>query len=117
MMNTVDHFITDLKTETVKLQLQVSVPPSQGKQKNSILKNVFIEDFCPVTMMETIKDQIKILEQCEAVECLKKLYDTYNRSRLIIQDEGYGYGSVGRERAGRAYGYVFLIRMLRQYTN
>jgi len=114
-MDTIHHFLTDVKTEAVKLQLQLSVPSNQEKQRNTILKNFFVEDFNSKATMDLIKDQIEVAEQCNSVECLKKLYDTWNRNRLIIQEEGYGVSPAGQERAGQAYGYVFLIRVLRQY--
>lgn len=105
--------IIQIKIEAVKLQMQICVPVKDQRQKNDILGNVFVEEFDSDTLLNSVKEQIKVLEQIKTLTELKQLFNDWNKTASKIQYDGYGYGSMAKERAAEAFGYIFMVRNVR----
>jgi len=108
----VNDFISDLRIESVKLHLQLS-SPSDDSQNNEVLGILIDGELDPVYAMTVIRDAMVELREAEDLKTLYKIYDRWNKTRIKIQYDGYGYAREGAIRRGQAYAYLFMIRILK----
>ena len=111
-------FLKELKTEGVRLQLQ-TCSPSKEVERNSVLGSLEIKDLDGTVLVKIISREIHELEEkAQLTDYLIEfeiLRERWNRERILIQYEGYGYGDSSKHARSEAYAYVFLLRMLRKY--
>jgi len=98
-INLVNDFISDLRIESVKLHLQLSLIDGE---------------LDPSYSMSVIREAMVELREVEDLKGLHKIYDRWNKTRIKIQYEGYGYAREGAQRRGQAYAYIFIIRILKK---
>ena len=113
MRDMIDNFINHLKVESVKLQLQLS-SPAKDVQKNDVLGNITDGDLDAAAAMTVVREAMADLRSAETVMELQELYDKWNKNRIEIQYEGYGYYE-RPTRKGEAHAYVFLMRVLKKH--
>jgi hypothetical protein len=110
----IDSFINDLKVEAVKLQLQLSSPAST-RQDNDVLGSLLDGEVDAGSAMGVIRDAMHGLREADSVADLQALFEEWNKNRIEIQYDGYGYTENSRTtRKGEAYAYVFLMRVLKK---
>jgi len=112
-INLVNDFISDLRIESVKLHLQLS-SPSDDSQNNEVLGILIDGELDPSYSMSVIREAMVELREVEDLKGLHKIYDRWNKTRIKIQYEGYGYAREGAQRRGQAYAYIFIIRILKK---
>jgi len=110
----VNNFISDLRIESVKLHLQLS-SPSDVSQTNEVLGILIDGELDPTYTMTVIREAMLEIRELEDMKKLHKIYDKWNKTRIKIQYEGYGYASEATKRRGQAYAYVFIIRVLKRH--
>jgi len=109
----VNDFISDLRVESVKLHLQLS-SPSDISQSNDVLGMLIDGELDPSYTMTVIRDAMVELREVKDLKGLHKIYDLWNKTRIKIQYDGYGFAREGAKRRGQAYAYIFMIRVLKQ---
>ena len=115
MRELIDNFINDLKVEAVKLQLQLSAPASE-RQSNDVLGSLVDGEISAGSAMQVIRDAMHALRKADSVADLQELFEEWNKNRIEIQYEGYGYTENSRTtRKGEAYAYIFMIRVLKKH--
>lgn len=112
--NLVDDFMKDLKIEAVKLNLQLSSPHSEY-QDHSVFHNLQASELDSIRAMTIIRQAIADLSACESIVDLHELFNEWNKIRINIQYDGYGYDKKTKTyRKGEAYAYIFLMRVLKK---
>ena len=90
MRELIDNFINDLKVEAVKLQLQLSAPSTE-RQNNDVLGSLVDGEISAGSAMQVIRDAMHALRKADSVADLQELFEEWNKNRIEIQYEGYGY--------------------------
>jgi len=116
-MKLLQQYIDDIKVESIKFSLQLSVPHSE-MQKHPIMGNFEHDKLDWATIVDTITNELKKVKKLVNSHRwkvdLKTLVKGWNEKRIIIQYEGYGYGSEEQVRRSEAYSYVLLLRILKK---
>lgn len=112
-MDIADTLLPILRTEAVKMQLQLAALSTERRQ-DTVLGTLIYDEIDTKVFMDRVKVGINQVAAVRTVDELRTLLHDWNVQRGAIQYAGYGWGKEHATNKGSAYALVFLHRTVKR---